>query len=133
MKPPPPLNDFAHNPDWQGAICSLWPRCQSGVWNGAGLGYGQVLTNVTSIRAFGVPFKNLSGRPIQVDVVAQVGGTPAYGHAFLTVDGVLASMTSNGMGDYDYYGSVSGIVPAGGTYIVGTAGPVTLLSWAEMR
>ena len=93
------------------------------------LSFGQTYTDVTSSRALSTQYTNSTNKPIFVQVVATTG---TGGDMRLQIGGVnppaaIYVNVANGRS------SLSGIVPAGATYIINIAGSVTLRSWMEVR
>ena len=93
------------------------------------LSFGQTYTDVTSSRAVSTQYTNSTNKPIFVQIVATTG---TGGDMRLQIGGVnppaaIYVNASNGRS------SLSGIVPAGATYIINIAGSVTLRSWMEVR
>jgi hypothetical protein len=94
-----------------------------------GLGYNQTWQVLTGSRAWGVTYTNTTGRPISV---MSQPNTAVNSSLTLTVDGVIA--WASAVTPSDTANIVTGIVPAGATYVVTrTAGTATLQSWSELR
>lgn len=107
--------------------------CQSGVWQGQGLGYGQTWKDMTGsalgcggVRASGVICTNSTNKPIQVSINIRSTG----GAAGLYVNGLLISYWSSAAVDTH---QINGIVPIGDAYYISIAGAATAFMWTELR
>ena len=96
------------------------------------LGVGQTWQNVRDSRALGVTYTNSTGKPI---VVMARAFTIATGDLVLYVSGIMVDVFSLAVDELNNeYGTVSGIVPSGATYVVtGTTNPWYLEQWSELR
>lgn len=112
-------------------------HCQSGVWIGQGLGYGQTWQNMlgsavgcASVRAVAVSCVNSTGRPIVVRIVLRLANEQSY--AVLWIGGVsLTGFLSHS----NWMTVLEGIVPPGSSYVL-TINPYTLNGldeWRELR
>lgn len=100
--------------------------CQSGIWDGQGIGSGQRWTDVTAIRSFGVGYLNSTFRPIQVSVITQ----SASGNTALYVDGIALATWAGSSIDNQ---TLTAIIPKGSQYFVSASGSVAWYRWAELR
>ena len=91
----------------------------------ASIGVGQTWQNVTASRVVGTTYTNSSGKPIFISVrLEQDDGTIT-----LTVDGLMIGRSGYTAGPVYY--TLTGIIPVGSTYVVGTTGGTFL--WYELR
>jgi hypothetical protein len=96
------------------------------------IGTGQAWQDMTANRAFGTTYTNTTGKPIEVSIDVQNGGTDSS--IGLWVGSAIASSryvgTTAGKG-----GNFSAIVPPGQTYVfaVNSGDSTTLRRWSELR
>jgi len=92
-------------------------------------GVGQTMTDVSGSRAFNTNYTNTTGKPIAVYVQAT---TPSGGGAVgLFIAGSESAVSVNSAAGGII--GLTGIVPAGLTYQIGTTGSVSAGSWKELR
>lgn len=107
--------------------------CQSGVWEGQGLGYGQAWQVVTANRSTGVAYINTTNRPMAVSIYFYGTVPNSHAYAYLHVGGIYATAghVAGGVTDYTMYG----IVPPGASYRVTTSGAIAIggSGWTELR
>ena len=94
------------------------------------LGYGQTWQNVTGSRTIGTTYYNTTGRPILVQLSAQVNNTTNT-FAFL-INGVNVAQNGVASPNTGSVHTVGGVVPPGGSYSAAAAGFV-LNAWSELR
>lgn len=134
----PGAADFALNGAVSRDATGLTLSCQSGVWVGQGLGYGQIWQSLLGSsngcagpRGFGVTCTNGTGRPIYLAISTNV--STAVGGACLFVSGINLGCGQTAAGGSTEYSFLSGVVPPGAPYYVFQANSGTLVTWAEMR
>lgn len=79
------------------------------------LGFGQTWKNVTANRVAGTTYYNTSNRPVLASIsdAVPMNGSDAY----LTINGINVSGLGGSLGTSNpVYGTISGIVPPGGSY-----------------
>lgn len=101
--------------------------CQSGVWQGQGIGYAQVWGDYCSSKSVGTTYLNTKDKPIIVSV--GFNGTPGY--AYLYVNGVWVSGGAMGSMGIQATWTANAVVPPSATYKVLAAS--TCQYWAELQ
>lgn len=95
-----------------------------------GLGYLQVVNDVTSLRVVGTTYYNTTGKPIYISCYGDFASTNHS--ARLTIDGTVVYQTQGYAAGAD--ASFVGIVKPGGSYsinnVVGTFTPTV---WTELK
>ena len=99
------------------------------------IGINQTWTDVktTPGRVFGTTYTNTTGRPIWVTASGTNTGTTAG--LQMTVGGLQVfnhGDSDGGMNNGNYF-CVTGLVPAGSTYVVTANGSLTISTWVELR
>lgn len=113
------LTDDAH---------AITPKKLKDVLDVTSLGRGQVATDLTASRAFGVLYINTTGRPIYVSVYWNAG-VPSQVNFY--IDSVIIDVTGNGSTGF---ATSRGIVPPGASYQLATAyGSASVGAWYELR
>ncbi|WP_284336714.1 hypothetical protein [Comamonas sp. NoAH] len=97
------------------------------------LGIGQSWQDVTASRAVGTTYTNTTGRPIFISVTSRRadGNTAASISLYINSIRVARSVTRFSSGEKDAV--VTGIVPAGATYLVSEFEGDAIYIWAELR
>jgi len=98
-------------------------------------GYGQTYQDVTASRATGTTYYNTTGKPIKLQIyVANSAASGPFG-AILTINSVQVSgfylIQQTGAGNY--FNTLEGVVPPGGSYSVGSVVSATANKWVELR
>ena len=94
------------------------------------IGASQTWQDMVASRAINVTYTNSTGRPIMVSIS---GGFTVNQYADLVIGAISVAYAGwNSFASGQVFGTVSGIVPAGGTYYVGSTG-FGSMRWAELR
>lgn len=102
------------------------------MWHGPGLGYDQAWQNVSGSRAYGVPYTNSTGKPIDVMIF--------YGTGCNTSDALYASINGGASMQVGYVALPSGCafsvgtipIPTGSTYQMSSMRG-GFVAWYELR
>jgi hypothetical protein len=97
--------------------------------NASVVGKGQTWQNVAGSRALNTTYTNSTGRPIFVVISVQPS---ASGNTTLVLDGVTYGQAVSAS-TATIVGTVTLIVPNGGTYRLNSGGTVSITNWLELR
>ena len=95
------------------------------------IGVNQTWTDVTSSRVLGTTYTNSTGKPILVYVTALGVASSTANYGSVLVNGVVYGRLGGTYGGTS--GSISFVVPNGGTYSVANTVTISLNQWSELR